>query len=233
MFTIKNTFTLIACISASLFSCNRHNYQAHFPNKGYHVTASVKPAGTNLQQADARKTFKAGTYYLPKTACATNTGIAKRASHNRNMVKLKKEGANLTASVKKQAITKSPATMAQVSKMQTILARPAPKTDAPNDKPKGKSQVLAALLALPVPLGVIGIYNFYLGYKGRGILRLLLFLAVILSALLSPPAGRGVIVSPLIAISGLIGAALVIWSFVEFITILTNDLRPKNGEYSK
>lgn len=52
-------------------------------------------------------------------------------------------------------------------------------------------------------LGVLGIHRFYLGYTWQGVVQLLTF------------------------------GGLGIWSLIDFIRILTGDLKPKDGEYEK
>lgn len=69
---------------------------------------------------------------------------------------------------------------------------------------EGKSQAVAALLCFF--LGGIGVHDFYLGYTGKGILQI--FLTLLFG----------------------IGIILVI---IDFIRILTGNLKPKNGDYTK
>jgi TM2 domain-containing membrane protein YozV len=68
-----------------------------------------------------------------------------------------------------------------------------------------KSKVAAALFA--IFLGCLGIHNFYLGYTGRAIAQLLI---TVLSC------GYGIIVTG-------------IWSFIEFILILTGSIKDRFG----
>ncbi|WP_305018860.1 TM2 domain-containing protein [Hymenobacter cheonanensis] len=68
---------------------------------------------------------------------------------------------------------------------------------------EGKSQVVAAVLCFF--LGGLGIHDFYLGRVGKGILQI--FLSLIL-----------------------IGFILVI---IDFVRILTGNLKPKDGDYAK
>ncbi len=68
---------------------------------------------------------------------------------------------------------------------------------------EGKSQVVAAVLCFF--LGGLGIHDFYLGYVGKGILQIFLSLIII-------------------------GFILVI---IDFVRILTGNLKPKGGEYAK
>lgn len=66
-----------------------------------------------------------------------------------------------------------------------------------------RQKVVAALLAFF--LGAIGIHDFYLGYTGRGVVKIILTITVF-----------GAIVSE-------------IWSLVDFITILTSSKRDASG----
>lgn len=52
-------------------------------------------------------------------------------------------------------------------------------------------------------VGIIGIHRFYLGYTWQGIVQILTF------------------------------GGLGIWTLIDFIRIITGDLQPKNGSYSK
>ena len=52
-------------------------------------------------------------------------------------------------------------------------------------------------------VGIIGIHRFYLGYVWQGIVQILTF------------------------------GGLGIWTLIDFIRIITGDLQPKNGSYSK
>lgn len=67
-----------------------------------------------------------------------------------------------------------------------------------------RQKLVAALLAFF--LGTLGIHDFYLGYKGRGIVKIVLTITVF-----------GAIVSE-------------IWSLVDFITILTGSKRDADGK---
>ena len=60
-----------------------------------------------------------------------------------------------------------------------------------------------AALLLCFFLGGIGVHRFYLGYTWQGIVQILTF------------------------------GGLGIWTLIDFIRIITGDLQPKNGSYSK
>jgi hypothetical protein len=74
-------------------------------------------------------------------------------------------------------------------------------------------------------LGPLGFYRFYLGYYGNGALRIgLLGLAFLL---LSLSESNLPFASPGFAIA----IGLTLWWLVDLVRVLTNDLKPKNGEY--
>jgi TM2 domain-containing membrane protein YozV len=82
---------------------------------------------------------------------------------------------------------------------------------APQEKAAdGKSQTTALILC--ILLGGIGVHQFYLGYTGRGILRI----ALALTAFLIVPA--------------IVNLVLYI---LDIIKIVNGDLKPRNGEYAK
>ena len=60
-----------------------------------------------------------------------------------------------------------------------------------------------AALLLCIFVGIIGIHRFYLGYTWQGIVQILTF------------------------------GGLGIWTLIDLIRIITGDLGPKNGSYSK
>ncbi len=105
----------------------------------------------------------------------------------------------------------------------------------------GKSQLIAAILAFF--LGTLGIHNFYLGYKKKGMTQLLLSvlgygLGIVGSVMAA--AGSASLNAGLVAIGGILGTigwlvvlAVGIWALIDFIKILTGDLKPANGDYSE
>jgi TM2 domain-containing membrane protein YozV len=66
-----------------------------------------------------------------------------------------------------------------------------------------KNYIVAALLAFF--LGGLGIHNFYLGYKSKAIIQLILGILTLLTF-------------------GLTGIVVGIWAFVEFILLLTGGI---------
>lgn len=72
---------------------------------------------------------------------------------------------------------------------------------------QGKSKIAAGLLALF--LGTLGIHNFYLGYKGKGIAQLIL-----------TTIGAFLVIGPIIS---------SIWAFVEMILIFMGNINDSDN----
>jgi hypothetical protein len=101
----------------------------------------------------------------------------------------------------------------------------------------GKSKVVAAILALLV--GNYGIHDFYLGNKRNGFIKLgltLIGMALMIAGLLSIAATEAVTwfaALPAIVIIGyIIILGVSIWSFVDFIRILTGKYEPVDGSFT-
>lgn len=100
----------------------------------------------------------------------------------------------------------------------------------------GRSRGVAFLLAFL--LGGFGLHLFYLGYKGRGLIYLLMTLAALIllgigalsfvSALFGGGAGGYLL---LLLVGIVIGSVVGTMSQIDAILILTNALRPLDGEY--
>lgn len=94
-----------------------------------------------------------------------------------------------------------------------------------------RSRVIAGLLAfLTIPFGL---HNFYLGYYGRGALAIALTLAgtylMLLGLLGTIYSGTGLVGLGVVGVAIVIGCAA--WQFSDLIRIITDDLKPKEGEY--
>ncbi|HET9504983.1 MAG TPA: hypothetical protein VFO93_15680 [Hymenobacter sp.] len=87
---------------------------------------------------------------------------------------------------------------------------------------------MLALLTFP-----FGLHNFYLGYYGRGAFTITLTVASTYLLLLGFLGG--IFSGPGLVGLGLIGLAILAWcsawQFFDLMRIITNDLKPKNGEY--
>ncbi len=98
----------------------------------------------------------------------------------------------------------------------------------------GKSQIIAAVLAWF--LGIYGVHLFYLGYKKKGMNRLLLgiagFAAFIIGFILGL-AGIPVLTLLFNIAGGIILLIAWILTLIDFIKILTGELKPANGDYTE
>lgn len=96
-----------------------------------------------------------------------------------------------------------------------------------------KSKIVAALLAFF--LGGFGVHDFYLGNKRNGFIKLGLYLvglALYVIGILSVVTTE-TLALPALAIVGLvIILGIGIWSFIDFIRILTGSYQPVDGSYT-
>lgn len=106
--------------------------------------------------------------------------------------------------------TKQPTTLKKESKRELLENKKVLKAEVKkfrkelkDDRTFENGKSQLTALLLAIFVGGIGIHRFYLGYTGAGIIQLLTF--------------------------GLCG----IWSLIDLIRIITGDLKPKNGEYTK
>jgi len=67
----------------------------------------------------------------------------------------------------------------------------------------GSGKSQVTALLLVIFLGILGVHRFYLGYTWQGVVQLLTF------------------------------GGLGVWALIDLIRIITGDLQPKNGPYSK
>ena len=94
-----------------------------------------------------------------------------------------------------------------------------------------RSKAVAIILA--VLLGPFGAHRFYLGYYGQGALYLGLTALTVFFFLLSFLS----LLTATASFSGLLAAAFVLslaidgWLISDIVRIITNDLRPRNGDY--
>jgi len=117
----------------------------------------------------------------------------------------------------------------------TRLATSAPQQrqdPRPPDQPvRYRSRTIALVLALlTFPFGL---HNFYLGYYSRGAITLTLTVIgtylLLLGLLGSIFSGTGLVGLGLVGVAIL--AVCSVWQFSDLGRIITNDLKPKNGEY--
>ncbi len=97
-----------------------------------------------------------------------------------------------------------------------------------------RSRGIALVLALV--LGFVGAHRFYLGYYGSGLLYVagVLTFALVLSLVGLALFGGGIAGAlGYLTVLAFIELGLFIWNLVDIVRIVTNDLRPKNGEYNR
>ncbi|MBO2032167.1 TM2 domain-containing protein [Siccationidurans ginsengisoli] len=129
---------------------------------------------------------------------------ARRAAHQASASTAAKEVTSTPAAVEKEVVAKLDRKALKKELKRQLAAAPQGTTA------DGKSQLTALLLN--IFLGALGVHRFYLGYVGRGILYIALFLT---SFLILP------------------GIALFVLEIIDLIRIITGKLKPKNGEYGK
>ncbi len=122
-----------------------------------------------------------------------------------------------------------------------IQAAPTFHITTPLHKTDGKSQLVAALLAFF--LGTLGIHNFYLGYKKKGMTQLLLTLGGYVIGIVggiiaaggasAGSAGAALLGTIISTVGWIVVLAVAIWALIDFIKILTGDLKPADGDYAE
>ena len=112
--------------------------------------------------------------------------------------------APVVASVAVNAAAPSGQTIGKGSSMKMLVMKAKEMKKGVKSKPgEGAGGNQLIALVLCFFVGVIGIHRFYLGYYGAGIIQLLTL------------------------------GACGIWTLIDFIRIITGDLKPKDGEYRK
>ena len=192
--------------AASLSSCSRANYAFNTNAPAYLGSEQVRTATPVAEPAVETVTAAATTQASLPVAEATDAHQAARALAHRvvTATAAKAEVATSAAAPEKAQEIKFDRKAFKKEVKRQLAAAPK-STDA-----EGKSQLTALLLN--IFLGALGIHRFYLGYVGRGILYIALFLT---SFLILP------------------GIALFVLEIIDLIRIITGQLKPKNGEYGK
>jgi len=214
---MKTKITLyFAALTLLLSSCAKETY--YFSNNGptYGNTKKEQPTTatliTNTEDLEAlsAETSAPETFY----ASTEKAAISKKELTQPKALYHKP----ISAPVKEQKISKVAQAKAAIKLTKQIKAitKQADKKGMPAEAAGGKSQIVAALLAFF--LGGFGVHRFYLGYTGKGILQIALLLV---GAALS---------TVIIGIPILLGVS--IWILIDFIRILTGNLKPKDGEYT-
>jgi TM2 domain-containing membrane protein YozV len=204
---MKTYFKLIlslGIISASMSSCSRANYALN----------TTAPASTTVEMAHSvtnPATDGAAVVTASLPAAATSVMPTQPASGLTRHKAVKEQVAAVAATIKVPVVsTKHSATASRAERKtirQQVLRQLAAPTEAAAD---GKSQTTALILC--ILLGGIGVHQFYLGYTGRGILRIALALTSFL------------------IIPGIVNLVLYI---LDIIKIIDGKLKPRDGEYAK
>jgi TM2 domain-containing membrane protein YozV len=210
---MKKYYQLVLALgiaSASLSSCSRANYAFNTSAPAYLGTEQVHRAAAvtapEVETATAAATPEAAQ---PIVEVAPARQAAQALAHHAAPVAAKAEAEVAKADAAAPTIEKSKEAKFDRKAFKKELKRQlaaAPKSTTA----EGKSQLTALLLN--IFLGALGIHRFYLGYVGRGILYIALFLT---SFLILP------------------GIALFVLEIIDLIRIITGSLKPKNGEYGK
>jgi TM2 domain-containing membrane protein YozV len=191
----------LAIASASLSSCSRASYSFNTKAPAYLGAEQVRVATAAAAEEAETVTASAPEAALPVVTAAPAHEAARALAHHVATPAAAK--AEVAAPEKAEKVKFDRKAFKKEVKRQLAAA---PKSTTA----EGKSQLTALLLN--IFLGALGIHRFYLGYVGRGILYIALFLT---SFLILP------------------AIALFVLEIIDLIRIITGQLKPKNGEYGK
>jgi hypothetical protein len=124
-----------------------------------------------------------------------------------------------------------PSAAAGVAAPAAQQQEPGPVAQPVRYRSKGLAILLAILSVSYLPLSL---HNFYLGYYGRGAIAIALVMVatylVVLAFAIGLFSGAGLVGL------GVAGLALLgvwfVWQLSDLVRIITNDLKPKNGQYN-
>jgi TM2 domain-containing membrane protein YozV len=201
---MKKYYQLVLALgiaSASLSSCSRSSYSFNTKAPAYLGSEQVRVTAATAEEAETATAAAAPEAALPVVTAAPAHQAARALAHHVATPAAAK--AEVVAPEKAQEAKFDRKAFKKEVKRQLAAA---PKSTTA----EGKSQLTALLLN--IFLGALGVHRFYLGYIGRGILYIALFLT---SFLILP------------------GIALFVLEIIDLIRIITGSLKPKNGEYGK
>ena len=205
---MKKYYQLVLALgiaSASLSSCSRSSYSFNTKAPAYLGSEQVRVAAATVEEAETATAAAAPEAALPVVAAAPAHQAARALAHHvATSAAAKAEVAVPTVAPEKAQKVKFDRKAFKKEVKRQLAAAPKSTTA------EGKSQLTALLLN--IFLGALGVHRFYLGYIGRGILYIALFLT---SFLILP------------------GIALFVLEIIDLIRIITGSLKPKNGEYGK
>jgi TM2 domain-containing membrane protein YozV len=205
---MKTYFKLVlslGIISASMSSCSRANYAF---NDTTPASTTVEMASSAANPAADGSAVVTASLQAAPVAEAVPTYPTSGLAHHKS---IKQQATAIAAAVKMPVVSaKRQATASRAERKalrQQVIRQLAAPTEAAAD---GKSQTTALILC--ILLGGIGVHQFYLGYTGRGILRI----ALALTSFLIVPA--------------IVNLVLYI---LDIIKIIDGKLKPRDGEYAK
>jgi TM2 domain-containing membrane protein YozV len=203
---MNNSYRLLLTLgiaAASLSSCSRANYVV---DTNTPISKSVEVAATSDAAASSTAMVSAA---LPTEEISPAREAASALAHHSASARVVEAPTTTTVVAAKAATSPAASTKATRKALRQEVKRHL--AAAPQEKAAdGKSQTTALILC--ILLGGIGVHQFYLGYTGRGILRI----ALALTAFLIIPA--------------IVNLVLYI---LDIIKIVNGELKPRDGEYAK
>jgi TM2 domain-containing membrane protein YozV len=204
---MKNAYRLLLTLgiaAASLSSCSRANYVV---NTNAPVSESIDVAVATSDAAASSTAMVNATLPVELTSPAREAASA--LAHHTSPTQVVEAPKATAVAATETVASPTKSTKAERKALRQQIKRHM--AAAPQEKAAdGKSQTTALILC--ILLGGIGVHQFYLGYTGRGILRI----ALALTAFLIVPA--------------IVNLVLYI---LDIIKIVNGDLKPRNGEYAK
>jgi hypothetical protein len=204
-------FAGVLVICTSLGSCQRASYSFHPPGGSARTQATDDTPLAPVPETKVDAEEMAPAQPLRPRPHQTPRPISRRSG---SFTRQKQKPTS--------ALTSVPCFKNRISKQQPAFSQ---SLNGPGDSDNNRSKVTTLLLLLP-GLGPLGLYRFYLSYPVNGASRIGL---VILSAVLVGTKGSAYALLSSIGFTILIG--LVIWWLWDLVRVLTNRLKPKNGEY--
>lgn len=203
---MRKMYPLLATLlvaAASLTSCSRSNYAFNNNAPAYLGAERARTASVAVVAAATPEMALAEEATLPAAKAVTK----RRAAHSQRHTAAARVA---TATPAAQAVVE-PVSLLKLDRKavrkelkKQLAAAPMQAADT------GKSQTTALILC--ILLGGIGVHQFYLGYTGRGILRI----ALALTSFLIVPA--------------IVNLVLYI---LDIIKIVNGELKPRDGEYGQ
>jgi len=200
----SSLFVGLAIAAVSLSSCSRSNYAFNSNARAYLGSEKAYVAASEpVSEPATASTLEAVPVYAEATT--THKIASALAQHSASAPVHTTKDASATSVASHAAVV---LTKAERKALRQELKHQL--TVAPKAAADGKSQNTALLLC--IFLGIFGVHQFYLGYTGRGILRIALFLTSIL------------------IVPAIVNFILYV---IDIIKIANGTLKPKDGEYAK